>query len=422
MLHYDHDYDTEKDGPSVTPACGWPHVAAFDASASLNQLVLADLVGRPQQPPDIRAICAYVGTVELWSAGQAARHWHVSPARARSILADRGIRRVSGYPANEVRGVSRRQGARTDLAAPAQAFSLSETSEAIGRSSDDRTRLRIFFEFTRGADESGPAALALTSSEPSTTGDARYDALLAAIAEHLAGRYGLPGPLWSCTVGRFLEVPWWISPLPSGRAQAMVWTPASFRRRGIFLDRHDLTHDGVAPMPEPLFDHSELRRAFTALADKLRRRRIVGQVHVVGGAAMILAYDQTRTATRDIDALFSPDGPMIAAIREVATEHGWPSTWLNNQAAGYVSRTPGEGSLVFDHPHLQVAATPPRHLLAMKVLAARAIRDTDDIRILLKHLGITQRAEVWAIVERYFPDTGIPERSQQLVEDLLNDE
>jgi hypothetical protein len=27
--------------------------------------------------------------------------------------------------------------------------------------------------------------------------------------------------------------------------------------------------------------------------------------------------------------------------REVATERGWPSTWLNNQAAGYVSRTPG---------------------------------------------------------------------------------
>lgn len=367
-------------------------------------------------------MCAYVGTVELWTAEQAARHWHVTPSRARSILSDREIRRVSGYPANKVRGVSRRQGARTDLAAPVQALALSEASEAIGRSSDDRTRLRIFFEFTRGADESGPAALSLTTSEPPTTGDPRYDALLAAIAEHLAGRYGLPGPLWSCTLERFLDVPWWMSSLPSARTQAVLWTPASFRRRGIYLDRHDLTHDGVTLMPEPLFDDSELRRAFTALADKLQRRRVVGHVHVVGGAAMILAYDPTRSATRDIDALFSPDGPMITAIREVATEYGWPSTWLNNQAAGYVSRAPGDGSLVFDHPHLQVAATPPRHLLAMKVLAARAVRDTDDLRFLLHHLGITQRAEVWAIVERYFPDTDIPERSKQLVEDLLNDE
>lgn len=360
--------------------------------------------------------------VELWTADQAARHWHVTPSRARSILSDRGIRRVSGYPVDEVRGVSRRQGARTDLTPPVEAHTLSETAEAIIRASDEQTRLRIFFEFSRGADESGPAALSLTSSEPRPTGDSRYDALLAAIAEHLASRYGSPGPLWSCTLDRFLvEGPWWISPLPSGRVHAMLWTPASFRRRGIYLDRHDLTHDGVSPMPEPLFDHSELRRALSALAEKLERRRIVGQVHVVGGAAMILAYDQTRTATRDIDGLFSPDGPMIAAIREVAVEQGWPSTWLNNQAAGYVSRSPGEGSLVFDHPHLQVAATPPRHLLAMKVLAARAVRDTDDIRFLLDHLGITGRAEVWAIVERYFPDTAIPERSRQLIEDLLDD-
>jgi hypothetical protein len=136
---------------------------------------------------------------------------------------------------------------------------------------------------------------------------------------------------------------------------------------------------------------------------------------------MILAYDETRAATRGIDALFSPDGPMTAAIREVAAEHGWPSTWLNNQAAGYVSRTPGHGSIVFDHPYLQVAATPPQHLLAMKVLAARAIRDGDDLRFLLGHLNITSAAEVWAIVERYFPGTEIPRRSKELINDLLSD-
>jgi hypothetical protein len=64
-------------------------------------------------------------------------------------------------------------------------------------------------------------------------------------------------------------------------------------------------------MPEPLFDLTDIRRAFEALAAKLERRRIIGHVHVYGGAAMILAYDPNRTATRDI-AQFSPDGPMIA--------------------------------------------------------------------------------------------------------------
>jgi hypothetical protein len=265
----------------------------------------------------------------------------------------------------------------------------------------------------------GAAALPLTTVEPPSTGDGRYDALLAAIAEHIAARHGLPGPLWTVTVDRFLPRAWWVSTLPSARVHAVLWTPVAFRRRGVYLDRHDLTHDGATQMPDPLFDQTELRRAFTALADKLERRRIVGHVHVFDGAAMILVYDPTRTATRDIDALFSPDGPMIAAIREVAAERGWPSTWLNSQAAGYVSRTPGQGSIVFDRPYLQVAATPPEHLLAMKVLAARAVRDADDIRFLLNHLGITTTVAVWVIVDRYFPDTDMPQRSRDLVEDLL---
>ena len=110
---------------------------------------------------------------------------------------------------------------------------------------------------------------------------------------------------------------------------------------------------------------------------------------------------------------------MITAIRQVAAEHGWPSTWLDNQAASYVSETPGQGSRVFDHPYLQVAATPPEHLLAMKALAARAVRDGEDLKFLLGHLNIASAAEVWAIVERYFPGTAIPQRSKELINDLL---
>ena len=143
------------------------------------------------------------------------------------------------------------------------------------------------------------------------------------------------------------------------------------------------------------------------------------EVHVVDGAAMLLAYD-SRVTTRDIDALFSPDGPMLTAIREVADEMGWPRTWLNNQASSYVSRTPGDGSPVFDHPFLQVVATPAEHLLAMKVVAARGVRDGDDIRLLLDRLRITTAAGVWQIVARYFPGQTITDRSRLLVEDLLD--
>lgn len=52
---------------------------------------------------------------ELWTAEQAATYWQVSLSRARAILASRKIRRVSGYPADAIRAVQLRQGARTDL-------------------------------------------------------------------------------------------------------------------------------------------------------------------------------------------------------------------------------------------------------------------------------------------------------------------
>lgn len=103
------------------------------------------------------------------------------------------------------------------------------------------------------------------------------------------------------------------------------------------------------------------------------------------------------------------------------SENRWPITWLNNQAAGYLARTPGEGDRVYDHPHLQVNVTPPDHLLAMKTLAARATRDADDIAVLLDHLQISTAAEVWLNVERFFPEAPIPERSVGLIKDLISE-
>lgn len=53
--------------------------------------------------------------LDLMSVDEAAEYMGVSQSRARAILADRGIQRVSGYPADEVRAIVRRQGARNDL-------------------------------------------------------------------------------------------------------------------------------------------------------------------------------------------------------------------------------------------------------------------------------------------------------------------
>ncbi|MBN7438537.1 hypothetical protein IUS38_23410 [Mycobacteroides abscessus subsp. abscessus] len=202
--------------------------------------------------------------MELWSDERAAEHFGVSAGRARSLLNSRGIHRVSGYPASAVRAVQLRQGHRTDLH-PVDldtALSIDDTAAAIADAPTEADRLRVFFEFLRGADAAGPAAILLVTPEPSSTGDARFDALLAAAAEYLAARYGLAGPLWTAMPERFLDRAWWVSDLPSAKILAIKWTPASFVRRGIYLDTHDLTQDGTTPPLEPMFDQPEIRSTF----------------------------------------------------------------------------------------------------------------------------------------------------------------
>jgi transcriptional regulator with XRE-family HTH domain len=105
---------------------------------------------------------------------------------------------------------------------------------------EDSVALRYVFEFLRGlSDDSEPATL-LVAAEPQPTGDERFDALLAAIAEDTCVREGKNPPAWVFDPKRFLERVWWVSQLPSAKTQALVHAPASFRRRGVMMERRDL--------------------------------------------------------------------------------------------------------------------------------------------------------------------------------------
>jgi hypothetical protein len=77
-----------------------------------------------------------------------------------------------------------------------------------------------------------------------------------------------------------------------------------------------------------------------------------------------------------------PHGVVLEEARNVAQDLGLPAWWLNEQASVYISGKDDPGRRrVFDHPGLRVTAASPRHIFAMKALAAR-IRDVDDLRVL----------------------------------------
>lgn len=182
-------------------------------------------------------------------------------------------------------------------------------------------------------------------------------------------------------------------------------------------------------MTGPLLDRSRILAAFALLDRRLGRRHVVARVHVVGGAAMALAWEDRRS-TRDVDAVFETDrhDVFVEEIHAVADELGLPGSWLNEQATVYAPADyrSHEGT-VFDGRHLQVAAASAEVVLAMKVRAARP-SDVDDIRFLLDHLEIplgdddgTARAlaAVLAIHDRYFPDDPLPPGKRDITEDVL---
>jgi transcriptional regulator with XRE-family HTH domain len=120
-------------------------------------------------------------------------------------------------------------------------FRLADLADQIRATDNEQRRMRLVFEFLRGAQEDGHPVRLLVAAEPAPTGDRRFDALLAAIAEDLCVHARIVPPGWVHGAERYIDGFWWISDLPSARARALVHTPASYRRRGVMLDRHDLT-------------------------------------------------------------------------------------------------------------------------------------------------------------------------------------
>jgi hypothetical protein len=163
----------------------------------------------------------------------------------------------------------------------------------------------------------------------------------------------------------------------------------------------------------------QILRAFRELETVLAREGIKAEVGVVGGAAMVLAFN-AREATRDVDAIFAPSVKVRAAAAEVASLLDLPADWLNDAAKGYMPAETEPRTIVLDLPFLKVWTPPPAYLLAMKAIAARFdSNDADDLRTLIAHLGLRRVDEVLEVVERYYPRNEIPPKTQFFLEELF---
>jgi hypothetical protein len=120
-----------------------------------------------------------------------------------------------------------------------QPMSIAGLAAHLSRDIDDKTKWKYVWEFLEEYRwEPVERQPVLLKDEPSPTGGEQWDALLAAIAEHLAARLDQAPPEWSRP--RVLATPWFPSSLPSKRMEALVWAPAAFRKHGVYLSARDL--------------------------------------------------------------------------------------------------------------------------------------------------------------------------------------
>jgi hypothetical protein len=164
----------------------------------------------------------------------------------------------------------------------------------------------------------------------------------------------------------------------------------------------------------------DIRRLFELLNAELGKAKVRGELFVVGGAVMCLAY-AARPATRDVDAFFRPARQVRAAAARVAVEADVEVGWLNDAVKGFLGDR-GEFEQYLELDHLSVMLAQPQYLLAMKCMAMRLgeeFHDEADIRYLLRHLNVASYEEAVALITRYYPLERFPQKTLYALEELL---
>ncbi len=172
----------------------------------------------------------------------------------------------------------------------------------------------------------------------------------------------------------------------------------------------------------PALTAKDIQRLFELLNSELGKVRVRGEVFVVGGAVMCLAY-AARPATRDIDAFFRPAKQVREAAARVAAQAGIEPGWLNHAVKGFLGDR-GEFERFLELDHLSVMLAQPQYLLAMKCLAMRIgeeFHDEADIRYLLRHLNLDTFEAAMQVITRFYPLERFPQKTLYALEELLRE-
>ncbi len=175
-------------------------------------------------------------------------------------------------------------------------------------------------------------------------------------------------------------------------------------------------------------DRAMIEQAFEELGERLHRRRLVGEIAVYGGAAMVLHFQIDRV-THDVDAVIEREhGPVQQAVREIGRLHGWGESWLNESVSVYLSKAAQDHDLTLFRAYpseggtgLRVLVASPRYMLAMKLAALRIgsdHRDIEDAMRLAQASGIVTVEALTNLHQMYFPNDPLDARKIVIIENI----
>jgi hypothetical protein len=219
---------------------------------------------------------------------------------------------------------------------------------------------------------------------------------------------------------RAIAIPHWRTGIwePASQLAPLPFDPVACRLSpSQYLHRLDSRLPGVRRVE---FTRADIERLFQLLNDELAGSGIRGELYLVGGAVMCLAYG-ARASTRDVDAAFRPSAGVRKAAARVAAQVGIEPQWLNDGVKAFMSER-GDFALFLELDHLRVMLAQPTYLLAMKCMAMRIgdeFHDQDDVRYLLRLLDVRSYDQAINIVTKYYPLDEFPQKTLYALTDLL---
>ncbi len=114
-----------------------------------------------------------------------------------------------------------------------------ELRSAAKRGAKLASRLRVVRELVSNSEFISSAKdKAIFLATPSTTGDRRWDVLLAGVADQLASEVNYPNPPWA--VGKKLKSLWYVSEFAGMNEYLFENSPIALKTRGVLVDPSDL--------------------------------------------------------------------------------------------------------------------------------------------------------------------------------------